>query len=179
VAANLNRNLQSPANWRLPEFDRNLVGEDWNDDMIAVCRLKWSFRIKPDIVIQTSNNHALCVELTLESREGNYPSDGREIGQLRDRFKETYSSIFPVKQRCLQKFLMTKLLGIERRFLLIRRGGNSSTALPKVTDYGSADASRDLEMSWGELAKELNCIALPEYIDAALSEASKDERFDG
>lgn len=61
----LRRHIQSPANWRLPTFDKFLTARD---DMVAACKLKWAFRIKPDLVIHTDNNHALFIELKLVPR---------------------------------------------------------------------------------------------------------------
>ena len=78
----LSRHIQSPANWRLPTFNEFLTDPY---DMVAACKLKWSFRIKPDLVIHTDNNHALCIELKLESAEGRYPSDGEEKRLLSKR----------------------------------------------------------------------------------------------
>jgi hypothetical protein len=72
----LSHHLQSPANWRLPAFAKHI--EDPHD-LEAVCRLKWAFRVKPDLVIHTDLSHAVCIELKLESPEGSYPSAGNEI----------------------------------------------------------------------------------------------------
>jgi len=172
--ADLGRNLQSPANWRLARFDQSLKDAGFVDDadLIAVCKLKWSFRIKPDIVIQTDNNRALCVELKLESGEGSYPSDGAEKKLLEERFKKDYSSNFPVRQRRLQEFLMTKLLGIESRFLLVHKRNRRSKAVPEVPNGDSADSIEDLKITWAELVKSMDCSSLPKYMDFALKLAS-------
>ena len=136
---NLSKYIQSPANWRLSAFSSKQL-EDHN--MIAVCKVKWSFRIKPDLVIHTDDNHALCIELKLEAGEGFYPSDGTEKKLL----------VFRISQTELQKFMMEKLLGLECRFLLITRHPDKAPT----------------ELSWRGLCDELDHSDLPNYLERAL-----------
>jgi len=53
--------------------------QDW-------CRFKWSFNIRPDMVVQLPVLQPLCIEAKLESPEGQYPSSSRE----RDIFDEVF-----------------------------------------------------------------------------------------
>ena len=67
--------IQSPGNWSIPFYNRNI----WdNEEFLKVCKFKWCFNAKPDIVIHTSNEHAICIEAKLESKEGKYPSSEKE-----------------------------------------------------------------------------------------------------
>lgn len=43
-----------------------------------VCKFKWAFNIKPDLVILLPNSKPLCIEAKLESREGWYPTNRTE-----------------------------------------------------------------------------------------------------
>jgi len=63
--------IQSPGNWSISSFDANIKS---NDEFIKASKFKWCFNAKPDIVIHTSNNSAICIEAKLESEEGKYPS---------------------------------------------------------------------------------------------------------
>jgi hypothetical protein len=158
---NLSKYIQSPANWRLSAFDSKLN----NYDMVVACKVKWSFRIKPDLVIQTDDNHALCVELKLESGEGFYPSDGKEKQLLRERklFCEGRKCIFPMSQTDLQKFMMEKLLGLECRFLFLTRYGDKAPT----------------ELSWHHLCDVLDHSNLPSYLERAMTHVAERRRPSG
>jgi len=122
--------IQSPANWHLPAFFESVThAYNGRSDGLAthalegVCKFKWAFRIKPDIVIHADNDRALCIELKFESAEGRYPPAGmeRKLLQRRKLFAEPHSPTFGVGQTELQKFLMSELLGLDCRYLLITR----------------------------------------------------------
>ncbi len=136
--------IRSPGNWRLPALNDNLVENDC--DMILACKIKWSFNAKPDLVIHTDDDHALCIELKLESEEGSYPSEGTEKRLLRERipplFGEGGKHAFPMKQTELQRFMMEEPLDLECRFLFVSRDGNWPNK--KVSD----DPPREKKLSW-------------------------------
>ena len=101
--------IVSPANWSMRYYNDHFRDDD---DFLEVCRFKWSFRIKPDIVIHLDKFHAICIEEKLESMESWYPRGS-------DR-KIFYSRGLPfVGQLELQKYMMEDLLGIETEFLLL------------------------------------------------------------
>jgi hypothetical protein len=85
--------IQSPARWNIDRFN-----EDKKDMSLLeeVCKLKWAFNVKPDLVIHSSNENVLCIEAKLESPESSY-SFGK--------------SIVKCSQRDMQKYLMTDILG--------------------------------------------------------------------
>ena len=88
-----------------------------NDEFLATCRFKWSFNIKPDLVVHSTNDHAVVVESKIESREGNYPSNKAEKAMFRAR------DLGRVGQVELQQHLMRELLGIEARHLFLTLHG--------------------------------------------------------
>jgi hypothetical protein len=104
---------------------------------VTACRIKWAFKAKPDIVIHADCEHALCVELKLESGEGSYPSEAGEKKLLRERglFAEKKVLPLPMSQTDLQKFLMTRLLGLDCRFRFITRHETSGTECVSWSDF--------------------------------------------
>jgi hypothetical protein len=159
-AADLSRHIQSPANWRLLSFGRFLD----DHDVIATCMLKWSFRVKPDLVIHTDNSHAVCIELKLASGEGQLPTDPKEKALLKERglFGEGGSFKFPIKQTALQRFLMTELLGLQCQFLFI------STANDNLNREIKNDISR---IHWHDLLQAFDTTSLPRYMQNTLERA--------
>lgn len=59
--------IQSPANWDLARIAESLPSDSQFE---IACKIKWAFKVKPDIVIHANNEQALCIELKLESGEG-------------------------------------------------------------------------------------------------------------
>ncbi len=151
--------IQSPANWSLKQVAGSLPLPDSNNDLLTACKIKWAFKAKPDLVIHADRQHALCIELKLESGEGSYPSEGEEKKLLRDRdlFAEGKTRPLPMSQTDLQKFLMTQLLGFDCQFRFITRYQKTGTEC----------------VSWGELLRLLEPLpTLPPYVEAALKNAA-------
>jgi hypothetical protein len=126
--------------------------------LATACRLKWAFRAKPDVVINVDNQHALCLELKLDSIEGTYPASGAERKLLSDRnmYGPGGTFTFPMHQTKLQRFLMTDLLGLECLFRFVTRSG----------------AVKPECIPWSELLDALKPLPnLPVYMQAALAHA--------
>lgn len=90
------------------------------DDFLKICRFKWSFNIKPDIVIHLDKERAICIEAKYESGEGSYPASDAEKKIFKER------KIIPVKQIELQKYMMEELLGLKTDFQLLVFNKNAS-----------------------------------------------------
>jgi len=148
--------IQSPANWQLRWLSDSLPRDS---DLIVATKIKWAFRVKPDIVIHTDNQHALCIELKFESGEGFYPSASAEKQILIDRglFGAGHTKLFPIYQKHLQKFLMEDLLGLDCCFRFLTR--NNSTGSDCLTWSSLIDALKPLPED------------LPLYIRTALETA--------
>jgi len=101
--------IESPSNWAITKYSDNFD----NEDFIKVCRFKWSFNIKPDIVIHIDKNTALCIEAKYESSEGQYP------GSRKDQMIFDKRNIKRVEQTKLQKYMMEELLGIKTKFMFL------------------------------------------------------------
>ena len=116
------------------KYDQNFPD---NNDFLRVCRFKWAFNIKPDIVIHLNRNKALCIEAKYESGEGYYPSTTEEVEIFERR------SIPRVGQMELQKYMMEDLLGIEMDFMfLVSKKQTSETH--RIVTWAEAFESLDL-----------------------------------
>lgn len=161
--------VQSPANWQLPVIlNEKNKWLDRKEDIVAICQLKWAFKVKPDIVLQPDRHRALCLELKLKSREGSYPATGSEKRLLRERgfFPELNprgfpkpQRPFPISQTEIQQFLMEKLLGFDTRYLYI-------SPKPK--------GAHQTNVSWDTLFKTLDKDGLPRFMEAAIQRACGD-----
>ena len=103
------KHIENPGNWNINCIDRNFQD---NDVFLEICKFKWCFNAKPDLVIHTSLNQAICIETKFMSEEGQYPTKPaeREIFKRRD--------INSVGQYFIQKKIM-ELLGIEAEYVII------------------------------------------------------------
>lgn len=148
--------IESPANWSLKRLAENIPDKE---ALANACVLKWAFRAKPDIVIHTDNQHAVCLELKLESMEGTYPaaSSERKILEARGLYGRK-DFRFPMRQRRLQEVLMRDVLGLDSIFWFITTRDNSS----------------DHSLAWKELLSRLSPLPeLPRYMRAALENAER------
>ena len=111
--------IQSPGRWSMTGtadvegFSSNKKIKE--EDFEKVCKFKWAFNIKPDIVIHTSLDSAVCIETKLESGEGSYPQNKNE----KKIFNDVKRELNYIKQTEMQKYLMKKLLGIKTSFVLL------------------------------------------------------------
>ncbi len=133
--------LQYPGKWAIVKYHK--IFKD-NDDFLKICRFKWSFNIKPDIVIHLDKNNAICIEAKYESGEGVYPSSDLEKSIFRER------GLKYIGQMELQKYMMEELLGIKTQFkFLVFKKGKSDTH--KV-------------VSWAEVFNCLDMSEMPNFV---------------
>ncbi|TKJ29649.1 MAG: hypothetical protein CEE40_07880 [Chloroflexi bacterium B3_Chlor] len=110
--------IQSPGLWSVPRYDKTIEN---NSEFLKVCMFKWAFNAKPDIVIHTSRDHAVCIEAKFKSPESSYPQQATEKKIFQSR------NLGYVKQTSLQEYLMEDLLGIETQFVfLVQKVGQTS-----------------------------------------------------
>lgn len=102
--------VQYPGRWAIVHYNKNFQD---NEDFLKICRFKWSFNIKPDIVIHLDKERAICIEAKYESGEGSYPDS--EIGKA--IFKKR--GLPYVGQMELQKYMMEELLGVKTDFIFL------------------------------------------------------------
>ena len=110
--------IQSPGNWSIEKYAGNITD---NQEFLKICKFKWAFNAKPDIVIHLSKNTAICIECKFESGEGTYPTKPSEMREFQNR------GIDLVTQTSLQKYIMEDLLGIETKFVFLVKKANSKS----------------------------------------------------
>lgn len=106
AGSRIKRDVASPALWSVGSLAKRFGGQPkiFRD----LCKLKWSFHIKPDVVIEIPGLPAICVEAKLESGEGSYPT-GKEAVV----FDDVVGRGNRVGQFELQRFMFRELLGRE------------------------------------------------------------------
>ncbi len=113
-----------PGQWSVAALAKRVLG---NEQFKDVCRFKWSFNIKPDVIILIPGSSPLCVEAKLESREGRYPSNYREAKIFDERFGSEQGR---VRQIELQEFMFGKLLRSPCQQIVIGRDGGGYQGMP-------------------------------------------------
>ncbi len=108
--------IASPHHWSVSRL-HELAGNS-PDFFRALCKFKWSFNIKPDLVIAVPGSWTLCIEAKLESREGFYPTGTSEIKIFDERFGARKGRI---RQFELQAFMFRELLHVEAQQVVIAR----------------------------------------------------------
>jgi len=102
--------IQYPGHWAITKYNKNVIN---NEDFYNICKFKWAFNIKPDIVIHLNKDRAVCIEAKFESVEGSYPS------QEKDKIIFEERKLPRVGQMELQKYMMEDLLGITTDFVFL------------------------------------------------------------
>jgi hypothetical protein len=128
--------IHSPASWTA--FHDSIFPEK------PIEKIKWAFNAKPDLVIHTSSEHAICFEFKLESGVSNYAP---EFSQL-----------------LIQEKIFT-MLGFETKFFCIRKTKGSSEGATVKTWKELFDCL---------LPQESDKEKLPRYVRAALVSAGVD-----
>ena len=134
--------IQSPSNWSVARFDTTVRD---NDEFRKVCRFKWAFNVKPDLVIQTPSGKVLCIEAKWDSGEGSYPASEKEKAIFGRR------GIAPLSQTAVQRYLVDELLGLEGSFAYLARRRFDTAAGRGVT--------------WAEILSDLDRSGTPAFID--------------
>ena len=104
AGARIIRDIASPALWSVTALRDNFRTDP--RVFLDLCKLKWSFRIKPDLVIDIPGLPPICVEAKLASGEGSYPTGKETL-----IFDEVFGNrLERVGQFQLQKFMFATLL---------------------------------------------------------------------
>lgn len=113
---------QMPSRWSpTRRFD------DWHakDPEFAkqACRMAWAFNAKPDLVIHTSEDTLICVEIKVESGEGAYKVPSKHCSD----------GYFRSSQLDIQRHALQNLLGYRAHFVLLSPSESKKrTAEPEV-----------------------------------------------
>lgn len=102
--------IEYPGKWAITKYNEHFPD---NKDFLNICLFKWSFNIKPDIVIHLDKDTAICIEAKYQSKEGSYPSSEPEKAIFRKR------GLDYIGQMELQKYMMEELLGFKTEFMFL------------------------------------------------------------
>jgi hypothetical protein len=134
---NIKYDIAYPGLWSVGALSKQF--EERPDLFKDACKFKWSFNIKPDIVVEVPGHRPLSIEAKLESKEGEYPVARAEC--------QVFDAAFPagqrrVKQVDLQKFMFENLLGEPCLPVFVDRSG---TPPPGVVGLTWAQVFRVME----------------------------------
>jgi hypothetical protein len=127
--------IQSPSNWSIGRFRHTIEDPVF---FLQVCKFKWSFNAKPDIVIHPNPDQAVCVEAKFESEVGVYPQKRREKNEFVDR------GLQPVSQTECQKYLFEKLLGFDTEYILLAQNPDARSKTHKLVTWKKTFSQMDL-----------------------------------
>lgn len=126
--------MQMPGKWSIERFGPHIADKD---TFLRTCRFKWAFNAKPDIVIHTTHDAALCVEAKVESGEGQYPTKPSEIAEFVRRG-------LPMQgQTDLQTYILRELLGIDAEFVFLVAKPSARSASHRTVTWAEAFAALD------------------------------------
>ena len=140
--------IQMPATWSIKRMDEGIVGCSFLD----ICKFKWAFNIKPDVVIHTSKVEAVCVETKVESRESSYPSNSDKKIFLERLERGGMKPVKEYKQTDIQKHLFEELLGMKAQIVLLQK--SSPTDPPETS----------IPLTWDKVFGEMDMDSAPKFI---------------
>jgi hypothetical protein len=136
--ARIKDDIVLPGQWSVSTLFENFKSEP--DVFRDLCRFKWSFNIKPDLVIFLPDAKPICIEAKLESREGSYPATAMECAQFDELFGKHQRR---VGQFELQQFMFGTLLQRPSIPVVVAKSGR-----PIPTTHDSPDPPT---LSWHEV----------------------------
>ncbi len=123
------------------------------DEFRDFCRFKWSFNIKPDIVVLLPGSKPLCIEAKLESKEGRYPTKSDECDAFDKAFGKEQGHVGQIE---LQQFMFGTLLDAPCHSVFIGRSG--------------ASEPNSIFLSWEEVFKRLDLTSSIGYVRRLIEE---------
>ncbi len=149
------RDIVYPGRWSVATLAERFEGKP--QAFRDFCRFKWSFNIKPDIVVLIPDSGPLCIEAKLESGEGQYPaSQGERV--IFDRMFGPREG--RVQQVELQRFMFERLLATPCHLLTIGRTPVGRAAKRSQTPF----------LAWTEAFQALDVAASIPYVHKLIGE---------
>ena len=103
--ARILEDIAYPGQWSVAQLEKSFPEDP--ETFLEFCKFKWSFNIKPDLVVLTPDSPPLCIEAKLESPEGWYPSGLTEAAIFDHVFGRGKGRVGQIE---LQQFMFTNLL---------------------------------------------------------------------
>lgn len=138
--------IRMPNQWDQSQFDNwarkyaahlgmEPIAPEAIDFAYRVCRLKWAFNAKADIVILLPNNRAICVEIKVASKESSYSCG-------------TGDSHRTLKQTELQEYVLEDLLGYQTTFVFLSTSGTTGSRV-------ASESRNAIQLAWNGLMEVL------------------------
>ncbi len=116
-----------------------------------ICRLKWAFNAKADIVIHLPDRRAVCVEVKVASGESKYSAKHGD---------DEAAAAFSMTQTELQRYVLESLLGYRTHFVFLTPGGGTGAvdagAAPVVQAVAESDGGKLRTLGWAEVLQDLH-----------------------
>ncbi|MGK2966655.1 MAG: hypothetical protein ACSLFM_13780 [Tepidiformaceae bacterium] len=135
--------IASPVHWTLSAIASLTQGNP--PAFRDLCRLKWAFNIKPDLIIMLPDATPVCVEAKLESAEDTYPSGQADCS----KFDSVVGAGQRVGQIELQQFLFRYLLDRPCQAVVV-------TKVPRSRPAHSLENAPVPVLSWGKVFSHLD-----------------------
>ncbi|MCH8346406.1 MAG: hypothetical protein IIC87_05695 [Chloroflexi bacterium] len=116
----IKNDIASPGRWSVTSLFERFGAQP--DEFRDFCRFKWSFNIKPDIVVLLPGSKPLCIEAKLESKEGRYPTKSNECDAFDKAFGKGQGRVAQIE---LQQFMFGTLLDAPCQSVFIGRTASS------------------------------------------------------
>ncbi len=142
--------IANPGQWSVTSLFERFGAQP--DEFRDFCRFKWSFNIKPDIVVLLPGSKPLCIEAKLESKEGRYPTNSKECNAFDAAFGKEQGRVAQIE---LQQFMFRVLLNDPCQSLFIG-------AAPEVSDVPF--------LAWREVFSELDLTSSIGYVRRLIEE---------
>jgi len=126
--------IQSPGNWSIDRFAAHVAN---HAEFLRICRFKWAFNAKPDLVIHVSNDAALCVEAKFKSGEGHYPSKQTEKTEFVRRGLSLQG------QTDVQTYILRDLLGLSAEFIFLVEDAQATSVTHRTLTWREVFATLD------------------------------------
>ena len=153
------REIQMPNQWdqrRFGSWVEIALDNGWYADRgealrfaERMCRLKWAFNAKADIVIHLPDRRAVCVEVKVVSGESRYSAKHGD---------DDAAAVFSMTQTELQRYVLESLLGYQTHFVFLTPGGGSGAVDAGVAQAAQAVAERARAklqtLSWAEVLQD-------------------------
>lgn len=148
------QHIASPARWsvaalyKLVGLEAGAATDAQRAQFRDLCKLKWSFNIKPDMVLVLPDHPPLCIEAKLESVQGSNPSNAKELDLFDQAFGDGKGRVGQIE---LQSFMFRVLLGCGSQSLFI---GKSEQAV--TIEVGNGETIAVPSLSWRKVFDSLD-----------------------
>ena len=130
----------SPGRWSVLALAEHFGSRP--EEFRTLCMFKWSFNIKPDLVVLVPGRPLLSIEAKLESGEGRYPTRRAEVEAFDRLFGAGKGHVGQVE---LQQFMFRELLNAPCQSLMLVRDTKSEADLTWQEVFAGLDVGSSID----------------------------------